>query len=169
MKRIKRGDVFSFEVEKLGFGFCQVIECNIIQYINVFENILPHSDPKGLGELGRRVLIGWTSDARIYHGYWKFQFNAPVPEGMIYHKFIENINGLKYLTDYNGKIIHLANQYDLEKYDLNFSYSPITYEKALAALHSGEWEERFDRIMVANIEAASRSNPTEWLRNAPRH
>ena len=88
---------------------------------------------------------------------------------MIYHKFIENINGLKYLTDYNGKIIHLAKQYDLEKYDLNFSYSPITYEKALAALHSGEWEERFDRIMVANIEAASRSNPTEWLRNAPRH
>lgn len=150
--KINEGDLFAFPFRENKCGVGQVLECNTSLYICVYSNI-HKCTCVDLGDLGEVILLGWTQDASIYNKRWKLIGIHDKPENITYHKFKLPIEGkLLYITDHRGRKIRPVKTANEAALPFWFSMSPIAYEKAFRAFHSGDWEERFDSILTVNIK-----------------
>lgn len=148
--KIRSGDVFQFEIAGASTGYVQIITPGDVMYVVVYKDICTDPerlfDPKILSEI---ILCGWTLDARIYHGIWKFVGNAPVPEDVPRPCYKVGRDGILWVKSFDDEPIRPASEKDCQLLEYRTTVAPIRFEKAFAAIYGlQEWDDSFDKMRV---------------------
>jgi len=152
--KIKEGDVFTILVSENLTGFGQIVKIpsknNFV--IAVFKYLKERNKIPEIKEVVNTspLLLGFTTDAKLYHRHWEIIGNHPSNlEGirMPYFK-LGTPPGDSYITNYKGERVRQISTEEYSKLDFKWSRSPIGFEKALKAFHNfGEWGEDYDRLL----------------------
>lgn len=149
--KVSPGDVFRFGDRRSGWGCGQVLLSGNLIYVEVFEPIF-RSKHVRLDEIvtSHALLSGWTMDARVQSGAWEILGNADLNPTATFPEYQIEITGKIWVTNTEGKPLRLATIAEQRLLPRRTSHSPIAYEKAFWAFHSGSWEGRFDELLTRN-------------------
>ena len=144
----REGDIFEFDVPEGRRGYGVVVVGGGVPYVIILRSL--HGGRPSMAEL--RVddiaLVGWTMDALIHHGRWRIVYSGCPPRPDIpYPNYIVGLAGDLMVTDFRGKFLDRPRDGELGLLEYQSSRAPISYEKALLALHGfGEWRGDYDRL-----------------------
>jgi Immunity protein 26 len=156
MKRLKLkiGDVFSIPITKELMGYGQIVLAGTVQYIVVFEEAYRKEEKVSAERIvsGKILLVGHTTDARLYHGMWKIIGNAPVPKERIpfpcYKRSQDTADNIV-VVDFEGNILRSASKEEQQLLSYKPNFAPIRFEKVLQAKHGiGSWDKDYDELTV---------------------
>lgn len=134
--RLKRGDIFRFDLDEARYGVGQIIEPGVLFYMTVLRTPLTHDSALAEIDTSDILLCGRTTDALFFHGRWHIVGNLPVPEGQVPKPNSKvRIDGEKWVADFHGQPLRRATDFEWEQLDYQGSHSPITYEDAFKAYH----------------------------------
>jgi hypothetical protein len=152
--KLKEGDVFTIPVSESLTGFGQIVKDpkkdDLI--IIVFKELAEKHDIPNIEDIvnGTPLLLGFTMDAKLYHGHWEIIGNHPINIGDIRMPYFKlgTPPGDSYITNYKGQRIRPITLEEYSKLGFKSFRSPAGFEKALKAYHKfGDWREDFDRLL----------------------
>lgn len=165
--KLKEGDVFTIPVNEDLTGFGQIVKIpsknNFV--MAVFKDLMERNKIPETKEVVNisPLLLGFTTDAKLYHRHWEIIGNHPANIGGIKLPYFKLgiPPGDSFITDYRGLRVRPITLEEYSKLDFKWSRSPAGFEKALKAYHNfGEWREDFDRLLygetLKSIEVVER-------------
>lgn len=147
--KVSTYDVFRFGNPRTGWGCGQILWSESLIYVVVFEPVF-RTKKNELDEViaSRPLLAGWTMDARIQSGTWEMLGNTEPNRTILFPEYKVEIAGKIWVTNFEGRRLRLATAEEQRLLRPRASHSPIAYEKAFWAFHSGSWEIRFDELLT---------------------
>lgn len=161
--RARPGQVFQVPLADNLVGYGQIlakIRPNPL-FVAMFDLISPASETLGLEAVvnSKPVLLGNTLDAKIWHGHWPvIGSREPCLDGIPFPKFKVSIgrSNAVYVISYDGNKRRRATEDEEALLELRTTVSPALFERALKAFHGiEEWNEKFDKLRVANVNRSS--------------
>ena len=163
---LKEGDIFEFGVPdgRLGYGVI-VMPNSGVPYVIILASL--HQSRPSIAEIAgdQIALVGWTTDALIYHDRWRIvghdfprRIDIPFPNWKV------GMEGKTYVTDVTGELIDEATPEEEGLLDYQFSRSAISYQNAFEALSGfNEWDESHEKITPAYArQRITRASPRAW-------
>jgi hypothetical protein len=151
--RLKRGDIYRFDLDDQRHGLGQVIEPGGVFYTTVLRTPVAEDFELADVDASDVLLCGWTRDAFLFHGRWQLVGNLPVPEEAVPKPNSKvEISGEKWVADYLGQPLRSATDFEWDRLDHHSSYAPITFENAFKA-HYGcaAAEPHHDKISIDRV------------------
>lgn len=159
MIRIKKGDVFQFNLSGHIFGYGQIVVPGDVIYVVIFKDIFQFDGScLNTDKLPEIALCGWTLDGRIYHKMWEVVGNAPLTKNIPYPCYKVANDGVLWVESFDGRLKRPASENDCRSLDYRTSVAPIRFEKALAAIHNlCDWDKSFDKLCVEYCRKVERA------------
>lgn len=148
--RINTGDVIEIPIGVNQLAYAQILYRKVLLYLTVFSRTYP-SMPSSIQEImtDKRVLCGWTMDAKIASGDWRIVGTSNVSESCMFRQeYKVEFNNNVWIEDFDGKLIRRATSEESEKLRLRSSYTPALLEQVIRAYHGMEpWCQEFDDLL----------------------
>lgn len=153
--RLKRGDIYRFDLEEGRYGLGQVIEPGGVFYTTILEDPVGRDVQLDQVDTRRILLCGWTMDALLFHQRWHVIGNLPVPEDVIPYPCSKvGRQGEPWISDFRGKLLRPATRYEWELLKYHSSQAPLIYQDAFKAHHGlVAMEPHFSKISVEHKRA----------------
>lgn len=151
-RKVVEGDVFRFSDTKEGWGCGQILISGTILFVAVFDPVFEDTNKLSLSDIvqSRVLLAGWTMDARIRSGSWEMIGNISDKPSIPLPEYKVGMAGTVWVTDVRGRLLREASPDEDARLRYKSSHSPIAYEKAFSAFHSGEWRDRYTPLLAPN-------------------
>jgi hypothetical protein len=153
--RLKRGDIYRFDLDEARYGLGQVVEPGGVFYTTVLRSPVPHDFVIDQIDTTDILLCGWTMDALLFHGRWHIVGNSPVPDREIPKPCSKMRNGGKpWISDFRATLLRSATPQEWEQLDQHSSHAPIIYQNAFKAHHGAAPKEPYyDIIGIEHVRA----------------
>jgi hypothetical protein len=153
--RLKRGDIYRFDLDETRYGLGQVVEPGAVFYTTVLRTPVLHDFSIDEIDTGDILLCGWTMDALLFHGRWHVVGNLPVPDDDIPKPCSKVGNeGKPWISDFRAKLLRPATPFEWESLDYHRSHAPIRYQNAFKAHHGLiPVEPQYDAIGIEHVRA----------------
>ena len=137
--RLKRGDIYRFDLDETRYGVGQIVEPGKVFYITVLRTPVLHGFDLEMLDTRDILLCGWTTDALFFHERWHVIGSLPVQEDVVPRPCSKvRVEGKPWISDFRAQPVRPATRYEWEHLDYHRSHSPITYQKAFQAYHGLE-------------------------------
>ena len=134
--RLKRGDIYRFDVDDRRYGLGQVIEPGGVFYTTVLREPVSHAVDLRDVDTADILLCGWTMDALLFHGRWKVIGNLPVPEDQIPRPCSKvQVGPERWISDFRANLLRPATEYEWDQLEFHSSHAPIRFQNAFLAYH----------------------------------
>jgi hypothetical protein len=153
--RLKRGDIFRFDLDEARYGLGQIIDEGVVFYMVIFRVPVDHDFNLESVDTRDILLCGRTTDAQFYHGRWHMVGNLPVPQEAIPRPCAKVAReGEQWIVDFHGKPVRPATSVEWQQLDYQNSRSPILYEDAFKAHHGiGAIKPHYAKYSVEHMRA----------------
>lgn len=134
-KKLRARDIFEIPASDGRRGYGQIVIPGTVLYAIVFEELYAQQPVVSDIASGKVLLVGWTTDALIYHGKWRVIGSESVPINIPFPNYKVSQRGRMMLTDFHGKPIRPVTRKEAELLDYKSSVSPAVLEDSLFVLH----------------------------------
>ena len=150
-KIAKIGDVLSIPIIGNLCAAAQVLAKRNILYIVVFSELRQCGSIGVEAATSAPILVGWTMDAKIYHGDWEIVGRSmPIACDYLKKNYTVEHLGKIWVEDFDGKLLHPASSDEIKSLFNRSSYSPVRLERAIRAYHNLEpWNSEFDDLLIS--------------------
>ena len=146
----KIGDIIAIPVQDGQFATAQILKKTKLLYLAVFSGLQEDLlDCNGIAEKSI-TLVGWTMDAKLYHGDWKIVGNCDLKEpNMLRRDYLIEYSGDQWVQDFDGNLVRIASDEDKRRLFPKSSYSPVRLERAIRAFNNIEpWSDDYNDLLI---------------------
>ena len=156
--RLKRGDIYRFDLDDNRYGLGQVIEPGGVFYTTVLRSPVAHDFVLGQVDTSDILLCGWTMDALLFHGRWHLVGKLPVPETDIPTPCSRVlVKGRRWISDFRAKPLRPATDFEWDHLENHSSRAAIAFENAFKAHHGlAEMLPSYEKIAIAHVKAQAK-------------
>ncbi len=153
--KLKRGDIYRFDLDEERYGLGQVVEPGGVFYTIILADPVGHDFQLDMVDTRRILLCGWTMDALLFHERWHVVGNLPVPDDAIPYPCVKvGREGEPWIADFRGKLLRPATQFEWDHLDYQTSRAPIAYQNAFKAHHGlAEMELHYSDLGIEHVRA----------------
>ena len=152
-KKVSEGDLFELPAPDGRKGYGQIVISGDLLYVVIFEGLFEQGPPSCEDFAKKILLIGWTTDALIYHDRWKMVGTCPDLRNIPFPNYKVKIENDIFVTDFDGKPIRKATPVETDLLDFRGGYSPAVFQDCLFAHHGLANSQALADLSIKRAEA----------------